>query len=85
MSDMDPAENAGHVWHDTRGPESACKSCGLYYAQWNGGRCPKAPDCDASFAPGVDCDRELGHSGEHRAEVVWGPPSSDDEELSTHG
>lgn len=68
---LDPVENAGHVWHDTRGPESACKRCGLPYSSWAGYRCPKAPDCDAVFAPGVTCDRELGHPGEHRAEVEW--------------
>src|SRR5690606_9654012 len=33
---LDVAENAGHVWRDTRGPGSACERCGLYYSQWAG-------------------------------------------------
>lgn len=82
MIEMDPAENAGHVWHDTRGPGSECERCGLFYSQWSGARCLKAPDCDAVFAPGVECDRELGHDGEHIAEVRWGQPTAD-EEMST--
>lgn len=80
---LDPVEHGGHVWHDTRGPESACERCHLMYALWTGARCYVAPDCDAVYAPSVECERELGHPGEHRSQVVWGQPEIDNEELST--
>lgn len=64
--------NGGHLWKTDRGEDSACArpECRLYYAHWSGDRCHGAPDCHAT-SNGVRCDRELGHEGEHHAELAW--------------
>lgn len=64
-------QTGGHQWKDTKGPDSACRRCGLPYSQWRGDRCDQAPDCPAESATGLRCGREAGHPYKHVAVVEW--------------
>ena len=56
----------------------------LSAAENGGDEFPNGPDCEASYGPGVVCQRILNHDGDHNAEVTWASGNPEPQDIPVY-